>query len=73
MSEGKLKNYLNVLKNEEQQFLNFLKAKYPIFHKSNFFYRDLQFGIRKFFEIKGIDLSLRSVILGRHGFPRLED
>ncbi len=57
MSEGKLKSYFNVLKNEEQQFMNFLKAKYPMFHKSNFFYRDLQYGIRKYFEIKGIDIS----------------
>lgn len=57
MLRGKLNEYFNLLKNEETQFLNFLKAKYPIFHKSNFFYRDLQYGIRKYLELKGIKIS----------------
>lgn len=57
MLRGKLNNYFELLKNEEESFMNFLKAKYPLFHKSNFFFRDLQYGIRKYFEIKGIRLS----------------
>jgi hypothetical protein len=57
MLRGRLNDYFNILKTEETQFLNFLKAKYPIFHKSNFFFRDLQYGIRKYFEIKGIRIS----------------
>ncbi len=57
MLRGKLNDYFNLLKNEETQFLSYLKAKYPVFHKSNFFYRDLQYGIRKYLEIKGIEIS----------------
>jgi hypothetical protein len=54
---NKLNSYLETLKSEQQIFLNYLKAKFPIFHNSNFFFRDLHFGIRSYFEKKGIDLS----------------
>ncbi len=57
MLRGKLNEYYNLLKNEDKQFLSFLKAKYPLFHKSNFFYRDFQYGIRKYLELKGIEVS----------------
>jgi hypothetical protein len=57
MLRGKLNDYFNMLKNEDKQFLSFLKAKYPLFHKSNFFYRDFQYGIRKYLELKGINIS----------------
>jgi hypothetical protein len=54
------KNYaehLDLLKNEEESLLKFLKAKFPMFHNSNFFYRDLQYGIRSFLEKKGIEIN----------------
>lgn len=38
-------------------FLNFMKAKFPLFHNSNIFYRDLQFGLIKFLEKKGQKVS----------------
>lgn len=57
MLRGKMNDYFNLLKVEDKQFLNFLKARYPLFHKSNFFYRDFQYGIRKYLELKGIDVS----------------
>jgi hypothetical protein len=57
MLRGKMSDYFNLLKVEDKQFLNFLKARYPLFHKSNFFYRDFQYGIRKYLELKGIDVS----------------
>jgi hypothetical protein len=41
-------NNLELLKQEEESLLGFLKAKYPMFHNSNFFYRDLQYGVRSF-------------------------
>ncbi|MGA8263190.1 MAG: hypothetical protein WB779_01980 [Ignavibacteriaceae bacterium] len=49
--------YFELIKNDETIFLNFLKAKFPVFHNSNFFFRDFQFGIRKFLEKKGIQVS----------------
>jgi hypothetical protein len=53
----KINKYFDLLKNDETIFLNFLKAKFPVFHNSNFFFRDFQFGIRKFLENKGISIS----------------
>ncbi len=52
-----MKNYFELVKNEYQVFLNFMKAKYPMFHNSNFFFRDLQFGILKYLENKGIKIN----------------
>lgn len=37
--------------------LEFLRAKFPMFHNSNFFFRDLQFGIKSFYEKRNIKLS----------------
>ena len=49
--------YLDLIKNDDQVFLKYLKAKYPLFHNSVFFFRDLQFGLQKFLEKKGIKIS----------------
>lgn len=57
MLRGKLNEYFSMLKIEDKQFLSFLKARYPLFHNSNFFYRDFQYGIRKYLEVKGIEIS----------------
>jgi hypothetical protein len=53
----KINSYLGTLKSEQEIFLNYLKAKFPVFHNSNFFFRDLHFGIKNYFEKKGTDLS----------------
>ena len=53
----KVNSYLETLKSEQQVFLNFLKAKFPVFHNSNFFFRDLHYGIKSYFEKKGKELS----------------
>lgn len=49
--------YLQLLKNNETELLNYLKAKFPVFHNSNFFFRDFQYGIRSFLEKKEIKAS----------------
>lgn len=49
---------LDQIKNDPSIFLNFLKANYPFFHNSNFFRRDLQYGIKKFMEKKDINISI---------------
>jgi hypothetical protein len=46
---------MDALKNingNKTEFLKFLKAKYPdaLFHLSNIFYRDLEHGVKEFFE-----------------------
>lgn len=53
----KTKEALKSFKNNYKGLLEFLKAKYPLFHNSNFFFRDFQFGIQKYLEIKEIYIS----------------
>ena len=50
--------YIDIVKGDNRVFLQFLKAKFPVFHNSNFFFRDLQYGIQKYFESKGTNLSM---------------
>ena len=57
MGKKDFSNNLELLKREKESLLGFLKAKYPMFHNSNFFYRDLQYGVRSFMEKKGIDIT----------------
>ena len=53
----KYQNNLQLLKNNDEELLNYLKAKFPLFHNSNFFFRDFQYGIRSFLEKKEIKAS----------------
>lgn len=57
MANNNYSNHLELLKKEEESLLNFLKAKFPMFHNSNFFYRDLQYGLRSFLEKKDIIIN----------------
>jgi hypothetical protein len=50
-------NNLQLLKSNDEELLNYLKAKFPVFHNSNFFFRDFQYGIRSFLEKKEIKAS----------------
>lgn len=52
-----LNNLLLLLINNRDDFFQYLKAKFPLFHNSNFFLRDLEFGVKGYFEKKGIHLS----------------
>lgn len=57
MKSETLNNQLEQIINDPVIFLNYLRANYPLFHNSNFFFRDLQYGLRKFLEKKDIDIS----------------
>ena len=57
MKQRDLSKHLELIKLKEESFLAFLKAKFPMFHNSNFFYRDLQYGIRSFMEKKDIIIN----------------
>lgn len=52
----KKNNILNILQNDYKTYLNFFKSRYPIFHNSVVFFRDFQYAIFHFFELKGIKL-----------------
>lgn len=54
---NKTKSALESFKNDYLGLLEFLKARYPLFHRSNFFIRDFQFGIQKYLEKKEIYIS----------------
>lgn len=57
MKKEILNEQFEQIKNDPTVFLNYLKANYPLFHNSNFFFRDLQYGLRKFLEKKDIIIS----------------
>lgn len=60
MSKKDINTLFNELKNENQIFLNYLKAKFPLFHNSNIFYRDFEYGIIGFLENKGTTISFQT-------------
>ncbi len=45
-------NYLEHLKNNKEVFFNFMKKRYPLFEQSNIFFRDMQYAIMSYFELK---------------------
>ena len=45
-----------VLQNKKE-VLGFLKSRFPMFHLSNFFFRDIQYGIRAFMTERGMKVS----------------
>lgn len=59
MSKKNISELFNELKNENQIFLNYLRAKFPLFHNSNFFYPDFEYGIIGYLEKKGININYR--------------
>ncbi|HEX2869249.1 MAG TPA: hypothetical protein VHO03_19555 [Ignavibacteriales bacterium] len=54
-------NSFGYLKANLEQFFSFMKEKYPFFNKSNVFLRDLQYGVKNFFERKSVKLSYKDV------------
>lgn len=57
MAKNDIQKLFNELTTDINILLEFLRAKFPMFHNSNFFFRDLQFGIKSFFEKKDIHLG----------------
>ena len=43
--------------NNQVEFLHFLKAKFPLYHLSNLFFRDLHYGIMSFFNQRGMKIG----------------
>ena len=62
MSKSNLADHFSVLKNDNQIFLNYLKAKFPLFHNSNIFSRDFQYGLKGFLEKKNIYIRENDLI-----------
>lgn len=46
--------YNNLLLDNPEQFLHYCKNTFAVFHNSNVFFRDLQFAVQRFLELKGV-------------------
>jgi hypothetical protein len=49
--------YFRILKDDYIVFLNYLKAKFPTFHNSILFFRDLHYAIKHFLETKDMKVN----------------
>ncbi|MBZ0200084.1 MAG: hypothetical protein K8H86_09465 [Ignavibacteriaceae bacterium] len=43
---------LKMLRDQQDIFLKYLKVKFPLFHNSNFFFRDFHYGVKYFLDDK---------------------
>ncbi|MCA0388563.1 MAG: hypothetical protein LCH52_08710 [Bacteroidetes bacterium] len=57
-----MNNAFNLLTSEQEKFLNFFKFRFPVFHKSNVFYRDLEYSIKYYLNSRNIELSNKLLI-----------
>jgi hypothetical protein len=58
---------------DDLEALEYLKQHYPMFHRSNIFFRDIQFGIRSMLEERGKKLGYAAAeTLAREFVGRLE-
>ncbi len=46
-----------LVRQNREEVLLFLKERYPLFHLSNVFFRDLHYGVREYLEKKGMKLG----------------
>lgn len=49
-----------LVRQNSKEVLQFLKQRYPLFHSSNVFFRDLHYGVREYLEGKGMKLGYRA-------------
>lgn len=59
---------LNYIINNQTEVLYFLKSHYPVYHNSNLFLRDVQFGLIKYFQQKRQRLKNRDAEKVARGF-----
>lgn len=59
MGTSKNNTMLNTLIDSKESFLEFFKAKYPVYHNSNVFFRDFQYAIQKFLEKKDYKVTYK--------------
>jgi len=49
--------HLTFVLDNDKAVLTFLKSRFPLFHQSNFFFRDVQFGIQEMLDRKGMKVG----------------
>lgn len=50
-------NHQTYVQDNQKEVLTYLKSRFPMYHLSNFFFRDIQFGIQAMFRQKGSKLG----------------
>ncbi len=45
------------VREHSREVLQFLKERYPFFHQSNVFFRDMHYGVREYLEQKGMKVG----------------
>ena len=56
-SSRHLKKLAGYMHQHEHDVLRYLKTQFPMFHLSNFFFRDIQYGIQRYLLGQGISVS----------------
>jgi len=54
-------NAYDLLVSESEKFLHFFKHRFPVFHKSNVFYRDLEYSVRYYLESRNVKLHFNKL------------
>jgi hypothetical protein len=47
---------LQYVVNNHIEVLNYLKSRFPLYHSSNVFFRDIQYGVKWLLEARGVDV-----------------
>lgn len=47
----------NLLIQEKEKFLHFFKHRFPVFHNSNVFYRDIEYSVKYYLESRNVKLK----------------
>jgi len=53
----KINSLVKLIESDHSQLMKYLKSRYPLFHNSNFFSKDFQYGIKRFLESKNIEVD----------------
>lgn len=62
MEKTKIMKKLEIITGNYQEFLKHLKSKFPLFHKSNIFLRDIEYGIIEYLKDKNIKVNYREAL-----------
>lgn len=57
MNKEKIDKLFNQIKTDEEIFIGYIRSRFPFFHKANFFFRDLEYGLKSYLEKRDIKVS----------------
>jgi hypothetical protein len=55
--DSRTTKYYELVKSDYPMFLNYMKAKMPLFHNSNLFVRDFEYSVKRFLEKKELKVT----------------